>query len=156
MKFILLCFLIAFTYQQDIDIDKIYDKIVIVFKGMASSDEYKCANTLAKSKGAMVEIINNIIKDLKDGKKITDVLMSYIGKIMAIDGFMENCKVIQLGTKIMSLANEKGLKDLGYNIIEHAADIVNYFKQIVQASTLDDKLLIIGKLISVVIDFQVL
>ena len=72
-----------------------------------------------------------------------------------VDKFTTECKVYNIAEKVLKLKTEKGIKDLGYNIVNNSKTILDLFEELKNAPQLDDKLVIAGKLIKTITDFTV-
>ena len=157
---LLICLIaISFTTQkinlQDIDIPALYDKVVYIAKGMCENTEYKCSNNLVKNKEALLKIINDAIEDYNKGTGLVELLAKYAIKLYLVKDFMTDCKVAEIGAKVVTLTTEKGLKDLGYNIIEYTTDIINHIGEFKNAADLNDKLVAAGKILKVLLGIAV-
>ena len=158
--FLISLLILGFSIQainlEEIDLDMIYDKIVILAKGLSQNGEEKCSANLVKNKEKLMNIIQLVIADLNKGDELPAIIARYTLKILAVPGFVGECKVFDLVAKVMALKEEKGIKDIGYNLINNSAAIVAYIEEFKNAADLDAKLVVIGKIIKVVTDLEVL
>ena len=157
---IILCLLaISFSVQKidlsQIDIEVVYDKVAILVKGMSENGENKCSANLIKNKAQLLEIIKSAIVDLNNGLELSQILAKYAVKLIMVDKFTTECKVYNIAEKVLKLKTEKGIKDLGYNIVNNSKTILDLFEELKNAPQLDDKLVIAGKLIKTITDFTV-
>ena len=63
------CFLLANSYTQSaeidgIDVNELYDKFVIIAKGMTDNTEYKCSNILIKNKNTILLKVEEVVRNL--------------------------------------------------------------------------------------------
>ena len=156
---ILLCFLLAFNYSTaalpQIDIDQMYDWFVIVIKGMASSTEYKCANTLIQNKETIVKEIKAAIEEIKNGASVKTALMTHGLKLMGVPGLITNCKVMEIVGNIDKYFKAAYIQQIGYNLVQHSTEIESLIQEIIK-SDVEGKLLAVGKMIRTVTGFEVL
>ena len=153
---VLLLLAISFTQQIELDISDLYDKFTILVKGLASSENYECSAVLVNKKTEVLKIINDLIAELKNGKKIKEIGLSYALKLLGVDGLGDKCKALDIGIKVMNLMGEQGIKDIGYKFVNQSADIIKIVTDIIDAPDLDGKLIAGGKLLKILLGISVL
>ena len=145
-----LCFLLAFAHSSiidGVDTNEFYDKFIQIAKGMADSTAYKCASSLSRHRTKILETIEKVLKDVKGGKSMTDALISNAVSLIFLDGFADDCNVGTLIAIVPDLLKVEGIKKIGTNMVNNAADIEAYISEFMGADNLDAKLLAIGKII---------
>ena len=160
-KFGLLLFLLAISFTQqldysDIDINAIYDKLIIVAKGFSPSGTTQCSAVLNSKKTEILAVVNEFIEEVKKGASMGSIAIKYGLKLMAIDGMGDKCKALSVVSKVMALLNQQGIKDTGYRIVNNAANIYNTVEEFKSAADLDAKLVVAGKIIRYVIGIETL
>ena len=153
-KFALLLCLIVLTQQATVE--EIYDKAIYFFKGFADGTNYKCYNVFVSQRTTMINLINTIISEVKAGKSIKDAVMGHVGDFMKVPNLMDHCKVITLATKLIGFYSEKGIKDIGYALVNHNTDIYSYIKSIVSEKDYAVKAEYAGKLFKTITGLSVL
>ena len=147
-----LCVLLAISYAQSsvvdgLDINDIYDKFVVISKGMADSTAYKCSANLLKNKQKIISTIENILNDVKGGKSVVDALIGRAVGLMFLDGFFDDCNVGSIISIAPDLLKVKGIQQVGQTVIQNASELENLFTEFTAAEDLDSKLIVIGKVI---------
>ena len=153
-KFALLLCLIVLTQQATVE--EIYDKAIYFFKGFADGTNYKCYNVFVSQRTTMINLINTIISEVKAGKSIKDAVMGHVGDFMKVPNLMDHCKVITLATKLIGFYSEKGIKDIGYALVNHNTDIYSYIKSIVSEKDYAVKAEYAGKLFKTITGLSVI
>ena len=152
---LLVCFLLAINFSQSevvdgVDIDDVYDKATVVSKGLAKNNEYKCYRDLVKYRNQIIQQIVGIIKDLKNGKKWSSILLSRGIAFLFFGDFTSNCRVGDLGTEAMEFVEPTGIYRLGSNMVGNSQTLQTYADEFVRASNLDGKLIAVGKMLKLI------
>ena len=160
-KFGLLLFLLAISFTQqldysDIDINAIYDKLIIVAKGFSPSGTTQCSAVLNTKKAEILVILKNAINEIKNGGSMTSVLIKYGLKLVGIDGMSSKCKAWEVVSKVTALLTKDGIKPRWYRIVNNAANIYNTVEEFKNAADLDAKLVVAGKVIRYVVGIETL
>ena len=153
-KFALLLCLIVLTQQATVE--EIYDKAIYFFKGFADGTNYKCYNVFVSQRTTMINLINTIISEVKAGKSIKDAVMGHVGDFMKVPNLMDHCKVITLATKLIGFYSEKGIKDIGYALVNHNTEIYSDIQKIVSEKAYEVKAEYAGKLFKTITGLSVL
>ena len=157
---ILLCFLLAFNYSTaalpEMDVGQIYDYFVVVIKGMASTTEYKCANTLIENKDKIVAEIKAAIEEIKNGANIKSTLISHGIKLMTVPNLLTNCKIMEIVSNIDKYFKAAYIQQVGYNLVQHSTEIESLIQEIIKSDGIEGKLLAVGKMIRIITGFEVL
>ena len=160
-KFGLILFLLAISFTQqidysDIDIDAIYDKLIILAKGFSTTSEYQCSAVLNTKKAEILVILKNAINEIKNGGSMTSVLIKYGLKLVGIDGMSNKCKAWEVVSKITALLTKDGIKETGYRIVNNTASIYAAIQEFKDAADLDGKLVAAGKAIRFILGIETL
>ena len=150
ISLLVLGFSIQATNLEETGIGMLYDKLVILAKGLSENGEEKCSANLVKNKETLMNIIQLIIADLSNGDEFSDIITRYMAQLIDVPGFVGDCNVLGVIAKVRGFTEEKGIKDIGYNLITNSKTIVAYGEEFKNAADLDAKLLVIGKMIKVV------
>ena len=147
-----LCFLLAISYTQSevidgLDINELYDKFTIIAKGMAETTEYKCANSLINNKAKILPEVENIMKSLNNEQELMSKLIGAGLKLFMIDGFATDCNLQSIMEIAPKITKAEGIRNMGNNMINNADELETIFKEFTNASDLDGKLIVIGKII---------
>ena len=115
---------------RDIPIDQIYHGVVHLFKGMASSDEAKCAAVLTNNKAQILEIINTAIAEVKAGTPIETAIQNAALKLMGIDGLVSECNVLAMPAIITKITTKDGLVEIFQTLIDNIDEVYSYGEKI--------------------------
>ena len=117
---------------------------------MAKNNEYKCYRDLVKYRNQIIQQIVGIIKDLKNGKKWSSILLSRGIAFLFFGDFTSNCRVADLGTEAMEFIEPTGIYRLGSNMVGNSQILQTYADEFVRASNLDGKLIAVGKMLKLI------
>ncbi len=149
-----LCVLLAISYAQSsvvdgLDINDIYDKFVVISKGMADSTAYKCSANLLKNKDSLIPIITNITNAIKRGKTLYEAFLENDSAFGQIEGIFDDCNINNNLVIIFFLTSEEGIKQFGKNIDKNADTLENLFNELMTTLDMDSKLLVVAKIIKI-------
>ena len=157
-KFVLLlCFLLVVNVsKEETDMyDRAYDLITKLLKGMSTSEKGECANIFENKKEEIMNVIKGLIDDIKAGKKFSDVLVNYGFKLITIEDLVLKCKAFDLFQLFSKFTSKDGIKEIGSTIQNKADEIYELINDVKSARTLADKLVKVGKILSIVFNFSV-
>ena len=153
-----LCFLLLvnISYQIDIDnsfINGVYDKIVCLLKGLSS--EGKCPAILMNNKEKVIKLVNYIITTGINNINYFDIYM----QSMEIDeNMLDYCDPLTLISKVVQFQDYDSrrhlIEEAGSNIMKKYNEIYDCGKNFLKIRGIDGKLEVIGKLISIIMDFS--
>ena len=123
---------------------------------MASTTEYKCANTLIQNKDKIVAEIKAAIEEIKNGANIRSTLISHGIKLMTVPNLLTNCKIMEIVSNIDKYFKAAYIQKVGYNLVQHSTEIESLIQEIIKSDGIEGKLLAVGKIISIVTGFEVL
>ncbi len=147
-----LCFFLAISYAQSevvdgIDVDDVYDKFVIIARGLADSNEYKCSNQLSNNRNTILPRVVELIKNLKDKDAIRGALTGFAFQLILIDGIFDDCNIWDTISKLLSIMTASGISNMGQNMKDNASELEGLIKELTEANNQDTRLLVIGKII---------
>ena len=151
---ILFCFLIALSQQATVE--EYYDTVIYFFKGFAKDTQYKCYNTFVSQKSKILVIINKIVDEVKGGKPVKDAIMGHSLELMMVPNLANNCNLSNLVIKLPAFYSEKGVKDIGYALINHNTEVYNLIKAIIDNKDLTVKCEKAGELFKILTGLNVL
>ena len=143
---------------RDIPIDQIYDGVVHLFKGMASSDEAKCAAVLTNNKAQILEIINTAIAEVKAGTPIETAIQNAALKLMGIDGLVSECNVLAMPAIITKFTTKEGLVQVFQTLIDNIDEVFSWGEKIkegIQNKDYNAAAEAFGHIFSIAVDFHV-
>ena len=136
--------------QTTIDVSKAFDIFVVVVRGMSNSNKYKCSDNLVEKKSEILNIVNQFFAEIKAGKKVGEILLSYGIKSMNIQDLGTNCNAMALLNNVLSLISEAGIKKIGTNISTNSGEIFKMINEIMgKGRTLETRLISVGKIIKI-------
>ena len=132
-------------------IEAIYDKVIMILKGMSETDESKCYEVYNYEKREFVlNTTTQIISEIQQGKSIEIIILQHFGEINTQLG---NC-IISFYNLFLKFYDDKErinlIGDFGSNILEKNESFYNASSKFVKERGIDKKLVIIGKIISVI------
>ena len=154
----LLCLILAvsFTKQEDIDASYIYDRAAKFMIGFASDEsQHLCSNSLTQKKDQVLPIFLNVIDSLKNGADVTVTLIGMAARLSQHQDVLNNCKIISLGLQALGFLQANKIRDVGYVMVEQASQIESLLTQIKNASNIDDKAIIFGRLVKLLTGLNV-
>ena len=149
-KFILfLCFLLSTSFIKSevingIDVNDLFDKFIVISKGLTDNTEYKCTKILTENKDEMVKVTENAIKK-KQG--LSSALFAGVSQLIFVPGFAQDCNVGSIMIIVQDLLKAEGIKRMGQNMIDNANELETLFKELKEASDNNTRLIVIGKII---------
>ena len=153
-----LCFLLLvnISYQINIEnsfIDGVYDKIVCVLKGLSA--EGKCPVILMDKKEKVIELVNYIIET---GINNINPWELYMKSMEIHENMLEYCDPLTLISKVVQFQDYDSRRSLieqaGRNIVERYIEVFDCGKQFLKIRGIEGKLEVIGKMISIILDFS--
>ena len=161
---LLLLFIISFSTilsdsadsaDSDNIIDTVYDFLIGIFKGMSNSDMAKCAGVLENQKKILKEYIEIIVEKFKSGEKFDEILKEYGIKIITIKGLAENCELFKAIITYDKISTVDGLTQISEKMENDSKVISEIIKKLLNFVDKDDKIVVLGKLLSIILDFNV-
>ena len=157
---VLLCIFLAFNFTKseemtDEALEKIYGYIVSILKGMSSTEQRQCAGVFINNKDRLKPILGQIIADVKNGDSISIIISRYLTSLLVIDNIGSKCNLLSILRFIGIFDNANGIREIGNNIVNSADDILLSVGDIQNGETTDDKLIGIGRIIAIVLNFYV-
>ena len=156
--------IILFNLSSNLELDRkvyeiLYDKAILVIKGMTTSESYLCYNTCKDNKDALLDFILDLIPLLKSlpedtpEYKILDMIYSIIKPDFPYI-FLDNCQVydlIRLFSRFRNYNDRIGLiKEFGTNIKTNNKEFYEGSSNFVKVRGIDGKLILVGKILSAV------
>ena len=140
----------------------IYDKITLVIKGMTTSEEEECYNMLKNedNKNFLLNIILKIISEISQaqpGQEIS-IISKYIQEIIQKLGgsFITYCQIEKFLTFYIAIQyynnRVEELDKVGNNIKRNNQTFFDGTSQLVKTRGTDGKIVLLGKIISAVLD----
>ena len=162
----LVCILILnLSYEIDFSdetISAIYDKAMLIVKGMSNPKPMNCHSelTLDESKKFIINLVRTIIKevDQNPGTSIVDIIVGHYLEIYSSLGseLLYDCKIDQILFIFVSLDKFNTRLDLfemlGNNIAKNLDQFHSASSQIVKTRGFDGKFELVGKIISAITD----
>ena len=135
--------------------DTIYNYVVDLLKGLSNKPEHECSNIVKNNKKDIMKIAKDLIGDLKNGKKLNDLIWKYGLRLMDIEDLLSKCKLLDLLDLKDQLKSKTGILKYGETIYNHADTIAQYLTEAKNASTMDEKMIKIGQILAIILDFYV-
>ena len=152
-----LCFTTFFT-ESDVlpfSIGSIYDVLVGILKGMSKTGVSECGIFFQNKKAELLPIIDEIIKKFISGVDFDDILREYGLKIITIKGLARNCTILKALPFIEKFSSiNETIIEIGQAIHNESEAIYENIQTYIKCSNSEEKNIIIGRIISIIIDFS--
>ena len=156
-KFVILIFFLCFTTfltkSVTLSIESIYDSLVGILKGMSKSGIAECATYFIDKKSELLPIIDEIIVKFMSGVDLDDILREYGLKIISMKGLARSCTLLKALPIVEKFTSVEGAKEIGDSIRTENVAIYNNIQTYRKSDDSEQKNIIIGKIISIIIDF---
>ena len=136
-------------------LDKVYDLLIEVFKGMCQNDKKECATAFTKNKDQLILIIKEIIEEIKNGEEFASILMKYSVKLLMIDDIGTKCNIIYILRIITKFQSADGIRDIGETIKNNADELYKYIQVILTGETTEAKLYALGKILALIFNYYI-
>ena len=134
MNKILFIFLLAtvscYSKNGEIPVEQIYDVVVGLFKGMAQTEEARCAGVFTNQKTQILDIVYACIDEIKAGTEIATAIQNAALKLMQIEGLISECNILSMPSIITKFTTKEGLVEIFQTIIDNIDDVFAYGEQI--------------------------
>ena len=159
-KFVLLlCFLLFLNYskcEETPNYELYYDYLVKVLQGLCPNAEAECAAIFINRKSQLLPIFTNIITDFKNGEETSNIITKYVLKLMAIDGnLLTKCNIVNLYSVMRIFDSVESIQSLGTRISQRSQQILTNINNFRSVEGLENKLFYVGRILSLVLDFNV-
>ena len=157
-KFVLLLGLLLIfnlSKSDDDQMSTLYDHATYLIEGMSQTGQGLCAAVLRNNKATILPIIESIIADMKAGVELSTVLSTYLTRLVFVDGFVLDCNPFALLGVVNKFNSAQGIEKIGNLISNNAADIFYYVQEFKNKETLDEKLVPLGHILSIVLEYNV-
>ena len=132
-----------------------YDTLVGILKGMSNSENTKCAGVFENKREVIFKYINEILDKYNSGVDFGEIVKIYGIKIITIKGLAEHCNLLKAIPFVELFSTSEGIKSIGDKIQENNVGIHAYIKQLMNFKSNEDKSVIFGKIISILLNFKV-
>ena len=157
---IFLFFILFFNFSNSFELndetlDKAYDLLVEILKGMCQNDKKECATAFAKNKDQLIVIIKNIIEEVKNGADLSSILTKYSIQLILIDDIGTKCNIIYILRVITKFQSADGIRDIGETIKNNADELYKYIQVILTGETTEVKLYAVGQILALLFNYYV-
>ena len=156
---LLLCFLLVVNYslcQESDPISKYYDYLVELLKGFSKNDQHLCSDFFALHRNDVIPIVQSGLAQIQAGESLASIALGLVGKIISIDSSVgSSCNLWGLIPLINTFNHEDEIKNIGKRISDKAGEIFTNIGLIKEAEGLNNKLVYIGRILSIVLNFFV-
>ena len=132
MNKILIIFLIAIVScerRNDIPVEEIYNAVIGLFKGMAETEEARCAGVFTNQRTKILEIVYQCIDEIKAGTEIATAIQNAGLKLMGVEGLISECNVLQMPSLITKFTTKEGLVGIFQTLIDNIDDVYSFGEQ---------------------------
>ena len=156
----LLCILLLFNISNEIDVEKeiieaIYDKVILIFKGMSDSNKMECYTNFAfEKREPILDLISKIIIEYQENPSQTfsEIISKYYLTIFFTLGgeFLQNCLDLFINLYANFYDDEKRIdliEQFGNNIYINKDLFFDASSNFVKVRGIDEKIVLIGIII---------
>ena len=156
--FFLILLIINFSQNEEfnINIENIYDSIVYVLRGISKTEKYLCANIFVQNKPKMIQSITYLIEEFKISQDFSNLIAGLGVEIIGIDNSLTECRLLNIISVLNCFFSKEGIKEMGERISNNSKTIVNLVNITKNNTGLPDKLINLGKILKIILDFYVL
>ena len=129
-----------------------------ILTGLTKGTNYKCKKDLLNGQSKIIQIINDLISDIKSGKNIVTSIYAAIKKLSSISGIVTDCRFLNFVNACTSIITENGRKKIVeriYNNKDHLIQDMNDFIKSVSNQQFYKTGFLIGDGIKIILDFYV-
>ena len=155
---LLLCILLIVNISAEEEKDmvvKVYDIVTNLLKGMSEDGKGKCSLIFINKKEQILPIVKELIKEVKNGKSLSQLAVSYGFRLLAIEDLAVDCKAFSLFELFSKITSKEGIKDMGIAIQNNVDKIYKYVTELKATKGLSNKIEIAGKIFAIVFNFKV-
>ena len=152
---ILVFFLLVNLSQSADKTDMIYEIVTEIARGMSSTGEGRCAKVLTDSKDELLAKFEKLKKDLEAGKQLSSLMISLGIELLGIKGMTTDCKIMDFLTVYTDVTTVDGIKKIALNIKKNAEKIAEYASSMKSATGLSNKMVFVGKILSLALNKSV-
>ena len=157
---VFLFFILFFNFSKSIEVDdatldKLYDSLIEVLKGMCETGKNECSQAFADNKDQLIVIIKTIIEELNNGADLSTILLKYATQLMLIDNIGTKCNIIYVLRVVTKFQSADGIRDLGKTIEDNADKLFEYFQNILNGGTKEVKLFAVGQIFALLFSYYV-
>ena len=152
----LLGLLLIFNLSKSEDNDQKnepYARIISILEGMSETGEGQCVAVLRNNKPQILDLITNIMTKIKNGEEIISILNNT--EQFSIDGLYQKCNINGLSEALALFNSETGITYIGSKIVDNADEIFSYIQEFKAKETLDEKMISVGNILSIIFNFYV-
>ena len=157
---VFLFFILFFNFSKSIEVDdatldKLYDSLVEVLKGMCKTGKNECAEVFVNNKDQLITLIKNIMEELSNGTDLSTIILKYAIQLLLIDNIGTKCNIIYIVRVVAKFQNADGIRDIGKTIKDNADELFEYFQKILGDEATEVKLYAVGKIFSLLFSYYV-
>ena len=160
-----ICLILLVNLSSNSELDKkvygtIYDKAILLIKGMSDSKESKCYNIFKDEKDILLDFIMELIPYIQT-QSMEEILPYILLEMQTLidqlpSNFSEDCKIVKLIQLIYDFINYntriERIQTFGTNILKNIDKFFDGSSKFVKTRGFDGKLLLIGQILSAVTD----
>ena len=157
---LLLCFLLSLHFTKSIDdevFDIGYDLLSKILRGMTKTGTTRCSEIFINNKEILSDTLKEIINNNKESPNIIDIISKIwnYGKLIFIQDLFDKCKLEKISYLQNKIFSKNGIIEMGTEIENNNEKIFGLIKEIVKGKDSDEKLTLVGRIISIVLNFYV-
>ena len=157
-KFFVVFLLFLVSVKTEVPVDDIYAAVVALFKGMAETEEAKCAEVLVNQKPKILEIVYAAIDEVKAGTAVETAIQNAAMKLMGVDGLVSECNVLAMPAIINKFTDKTELVGVFQTLIDNIDEVFAYGETIrddIKNKDYNGAAEAFGHILSIALDFQV-
>ena len=155
---IFFCVIFKISHCQSFSLfsaDSIYDFVFNFLKGLSITENGQCIKVYSNNKEEIIQILNELLQGLEEGYDITNLIFPIGMEFFGISGLISKCQVLTLLDIYNRISTKDGIKEIGSTIYNNAETIYNLTNDLKKYNDLGDKLVVLGKILSIIFNFFV-
>ena len=128
---------ISFTKSEEIEeMEKIYNDLTIIAKGMTETTEYKCSNILIAHKKTLCPVTKAIINNIFNQQELEKIMTAAALPLLMIPQIVENCNINSNYEFVRKFLNDEGFIPkvisfiFEYNQLSNETALISFGKKI--------------------------
>ena len=158
--FFLILFIINLNYFKCNNItvineESIYNYFLNLLKGLSISEERECVKNYLENKEDILILMKDFYKEFKKGKGVLNIVIPYTMKLLGIGDLVSKCNVLTILDQYNKITSNDGIKEIGYSIYINADYIYQLSLKLRNIKGFENKLIFLGKILSIILNIYV-
>ena len=139
---IIFCLIFKISHTQNSSLfsaDSIYDYIYNLLRGLSINENGQCVKIYYDNKVEIIQILNELLQGLNEGKDITNLIFPIGMKFFGISDLITKCQVLTLLDIYNRVSTKDGIKEFGNTIYNNAEAVYKLTNDLKNNKDYEDK-----------------